>query len=152
MQNWSIFLQNRAFERFESFPCFGRLLWHFCYIHQDFKNWKKIPTTRFCFTKKPKIWTCLEVLLFRSHSTVFCNLYQFLKNWKKLRKRISNSKKNPKIERFEKSYFFWTISNSILLPLAICKEIMFFYWKIQLFSKTRQTLHVLRNFTVSVAF
>ena len=102
--------------------------------------------------RKPKIWTCLEVLLFRSHSTVFCNIYQFLKNWKKLWKRICKSKKNPKPERFEKSYFFRTHSTSILLPLAICKEIMFFYWKIQLFLKTKQTLHILRNFTISVAF
>ena len=87
----------------------------------------KVSKNPFLFHNKPKIWTCLEVVLFRSHSTVICYIYQFLKNWKKTPRTHLCFKKNPKLERFENSYFYRTHSTSILLPLAICKEIRFFF-------------------------
>ena len=65
----------------------------------NLENFSKTP---FRFHKKPMIWTCLEVLLFRSHSTVSCYIYQFLKNWKKLHKLISVSKK-------PKTWTFWEV-------------------------------------------
>ena len=43
--------------------------------------------------KKPKIWTCLEVPLFRSHSTVICYIYQYLKTWKKIQNKSLFQKK-----------------------------------------------------------
>ena len=136
MQNRSNFLQNRSFEHFESFHYFGRLLRHFCYVQQIFKNWKKKSKNLSLSHKKPKIWTCLEVPLFRSHSTVNCYNYQFLKNWKKYKTHLC-FKKNPKLERFEQSHFFRTHPTSFLLPLAICKEIMFYICKIHLFFKIK---------------
>ena len=96
-------------------------------------NLEKISKNPFLFHKKPMIWTCLEVLQFRSHSTVICYIYQFLKNWKKLQKPISVTKKNPKLERLEKSYFFRTHSTSNFFPLAIYKNFMFYFWKIHVF-------------------
>ena len=114
----------------------------------NLENFSKNPVL---FHTKPNIWTCLEVLLFRSHSTLIYYIYQFLKNWKKTPKTQLCFKKTQNLNVL-RILIFRTLSTSILLPLAICKETMFYYWKIQLFQKKKQILHVLRIFTTSVAF
>ena len=40
-----------------------------------FSKTGKISKNPFLFHNKPKIWTCLEVVRFRSHSTVICYIY-----------------------------------------------------------------------------
>ena len=97
-----------------------------------FSKTGKISKNPFLFHNKPKIWTCLEVVLFRSHSTVIYYIYQFLKNWKKTPKTQLCFKKTQNLNVL-RILIFRTHSTLILLPLAICKETMFYYWKIQLF-------------------
>ena len=77
----------------------------------------------------------LNVFRSRAVSVAFYSNLLHLPIFKKTENNSKNPslfQKNPKLEHFEKSYFFWTHSTSILLPLAICKEIMFYFWKIQL--------------------
>ena len=62
-----------------------------------FSKTGKISKNPFLFHNEPKIWTCLEVVLFRSHSTVICYIYQFLKTEKKLQEHISVSKKTQNL-------------------------------------------------------
>ena len=60
--------------------------------------------------------------------------------------------KNPKFERSEKSYLFRMHSISTLFPLAFYKIFMIYFWKSMYFFHEKQTLHVLRNYTISFAF
>ena len=125
-----VFTASVAF--FGIFPTFTKI--------SNLENFSKNPVL---FHRKPKIWTSLEVVLFRSHSTVICYIFQFLETEKTPKIHLC-FKKKPKPGRFEKSYFFRTHYTSISLFLAICKEIKFFHSKIQVFIKTKQTLHVLK--------
>ena len=77
--------------------------------------------------------------------------FQILNNWKKIPKTHLYMKRNPKFERSEQSYFFRTHSTSNLLPLAIFENFVFFLEN-PCFFREKQILHVLRNFTISVAF
>ena len=77
----------------------------------NLENFSKTP---FRFHKKPMIWTCLEVLLFRSHSTVSCYIYQFLKNWKKTPQTHLCFKKTQNLNVLRNLIFFGPI------PLRFC--------------------------------
>ena len=75
----------------------------------------------------------LNVFRSRAVSVAFYSNLLHLPNFKKTEKNSKNPslfQKNPKLERFEKSYFFRTHSNSNLFPLAIYKFFVFYFWKI----------------------
>ena len=68
------------------------------------------------------------------------------------RKAIFYSLKITKFRTFREKLLFELHSTPTFLPLATFKKKSFFSRKTLFFLKKTQTLHVLRNFTISVAF
>ena len=100
--------------------------------------------------KEPKFWMLWKILLFQLHSTANLLLLVILKKFKIFWNNPSIfSKRDPKFEHFEKSVAFCGVFATFIVFWLNSR---FFPGRTHLLLEKQQTLNVLLNRTISVAF
>ena len=129
-------LLNLAFmKNFRIFPWKPHLL--FFWKNPSFASFENF----YYFSRSLQQISYVQILAVYRKKLIFC-----------FEKAIFYSLKITKFWTFREKLLFQSHSTPTFLPLATFKKIIFFLEKRFVFFQKTQTLHVLRNFTISVAF